>query len=133
MLLAGSLAGCGGSGGPSPYSLARTRSCFHGEGVPAVQVTNRALPGSQGNLLISLGARFGLAQVYLVFGRDAKEAAATENHAVDLAESTFKARSLYMSRSAVRAGVEVTRNVFVYSASGPIAENVRGAIHSCLR
>jgi hypothetical protein len=131
LIVTGALAGCGG--GSSGYSLARTQACFKSKGFEAVALTNRALPGSGGNLRISLGPNFGMQDVFIVFGRNAKEANATELRAVNLTEKSLTQRHLLMPRSAIRAGVEVTRNVFYYSDTGPIAQNVRDDVQSCLR
>ena len=131
LIVTGALAGCGG--GSSGYSLARTQACFKSKGFDAVSQTNKALPGTGGNLRISLGPNFGMEDVYLVFGRNAKEASQTETRAVNLTEQTFQKRHLLMPRSAIVAGVEISRNVFYYSDSGPIAQNVRNDVQSCLR
>ncbi len=131
-VLVGALAGCGG-GSSSTYSLAKSRACFTGKGFQAQAVVNRSLPGSGGDLRIAMGPKFGMEYVFLVFGRNASEATATENHAVDLTEKTFAQRQLVMPRSAVLAGVEVIKNVFFYSNSGPISQDVRNDIQQCLR
>jgi hypothetical protein len=128
---AGALAGCGGGG--NNYALAPTKACFVKRGYPAVAQSNHALPGSGGNLRISLGPVYGLQEVFVVFGRDATEAKAIENRAVDLAERTFAARNLVFPRSAVLAGVQRHGNVFYYSVTGPISELVRNLIQACLR
>jgi hypothetical protein len=127
---AGVLAGCGGGG--THYSLTPTKACFEKHGYPAVAQTNRALPGSGGNLRIALGPAYGMEEVFVVFGRDATEARSIEKRAVDLAERTFAARNLVFPRRAVLAGVQLHGNVFYYSATGPISVFVRNLIQGCL-
>ena len=138
-LVAGSLAlgivvavsGCGG--GSSTYSLARTEACFKSKGFDAKPLANHFLPGAGGNLRIALGPNYGYQYVFMVFGRNSGDAMANENKAVELALKSFKAKNLIMSRADVLAGVEVNRNVFYYSNSGAIAQNVRDAVQQCLR
>jgi hypothetical protein len=131
LVAAGALAGCGGGG--THYSLPATKACFTKQGYPVLAQANHALPGSGGNLRISLGPGYGMEEVFVVFGRDSTEAKAIESRAVDLAEKTFAARNLVLPRNAVLAGVRVSGNVFYYSSTGPISELVHTLIQSCLR
>jgi hypothetical protein len=130
LIVVGTVAGCGGA---SSYSLARTQACFEKKGFQAVAVSNHVLAGSGGDLRIALGPAFGGEYVFLVFGHDGREATATEQRAVALAQKTFAARHLIFPRSAILAGVDVSRNVFYYSDSGPISQDVRVHVQACLR
>ena len=123
-------AGCGG--GSSGYSLSKTEACFKKDGFSAVQETNHALPGSEGNLRVGLGPSYGMQDVFLVFGKNGKEANATENKAVELAEKAFKARNVYFPKSDVLAGVRVDKNVFYYSDTSAISQVVRKNVEACL-
>ena len=124
-------AGCGGSGG-SGYSLSKTAACFKKEGFTAIEQVNHALPGTEGNLRVGLGPSYGDQYVFLVFGKDPKEAAATESKAVTLAEKSFKARDVSYPKSAVLAGVRVDKNVFYYSDTNAISQIVRKNVETCL-
>jgi hypothetical protein len=131
VVLVAAIAGCGGRS--STYSLTRTQSCFKGKGVPAVVDINHALEGSGGDLEVSIGTPPALTDVFIVFGRDAKEAASIESRAVNLAEKSLTARHLNFPRSAVLAGVQLNKNVFYYSDTEAVSETVRDAIDACLR
>ena len=124
-------AGCGGSGS-SGYSLDKTAACFKKSGFTATPQVNHALPGSQGNLRVALGPSYGNQYVFIVFGKDAKEATATENKAVALAEKSFKARDVVFPKSEVLAGVRTDKNVFYYSDTNAISQIVRKDVESCL-
>jgi hypothetical protein len=123
-------AGCGG--GSSGYSLSKTEACFKKDGFTAVEQANHALPGSEGNLRVGLGPSYGTQYVFLVFGKNTKEATATEKKAVALAEKSFKARNVYFPRSAVLAGVRIDKNVFYYSDTTAISQIVRKNVEACL-
>jgi hypothetical protein len=123
------LAGCGG--GAHGYTLAASKACFSKDGYLSASVTNQALPGSGGDLRVSFSLP-GAEDVYLVFGRDAKEAMALEGHAVALAERSFASHHEIFPRSAVLAGVQVSGNVFYYSATGAISQSERTKVAACL-
>jgi hypothetical protein len=126
-------AGCGGSGGSSGgYSLDKTAACFKKSGFTATTQVNHVLPGSQGNLRVALGPSYGNQYVFLVFGKDSKEAAQTEDKAVALAEKAFKARDVVFPKSEVLAGVQVDKNVFYYSDTNAISQIIRKHVRSCL-
>jgi hypothetical protein len=125
-------AGCGGGSGSSGYSLDKTASCFKKNGFAATSQVNHVLPGSEGNLRVALGPSYGNQYVFIVFGKDAKEATATENKAVALAEKSFKARDMVFPKSAVLAGVRTDKNVFYYSDTNAISQIVRKDVESCL-
>jgi hypothetical protein len=124
------VSGCGGSSG---YSLASTEACFKSKGYQADPLANQVLPGARGNLRISLGPNFGDEYVFVVFGRSHGDAVATENKAVDLTLKAFEKRNFLYTRAEVLAGVDISRNVFYYSDSEPIALNVHDAVQQCLR
>lgn len=145
--IAVALAGCGGgsksgssstsktsttASGPS-FTLARTAACFKGESLSAVPLANKYLPGSGGNLRVKLGKNFGYEYLFIVFDGSHTAAVATENAAADLAMKSFAKKRLVMSRADVLAGVRVSRNVFYYSNSGAIPQNVSVAVQKCLR
>jgi hypothetical protein len=127
--IAAAVSGCGGS---SSYSLKSTEACFNGKGLKAVPLANRYLPGSGGNLRVALGKNYGYLYVYMVFDHSHTDAVATETKAVNLALASFKKKNLVMSRADVLAGVELNRNVFYYSNSGAIPQNVNLAVQQCL-
>jgi hypothetical protein len=131
VVVVAAIAGCGGGG--STYSLARTQACFKGKSIPAVVDVNHALEGSGGDLEVSIGTAPEFTDIFIVFGRNAKEALAIENRAVNLAEKSLTARHLTYPRSAVLAGVQLKKNVFYYSDSEAVSETVRDAIDACLR
>jgi hypothetical protein len=139
-------AGCGG-GGSSGYSLDKTKSCLETQGYTATSIANKYLPGSGGNLRVQLtsdkakalapNAPRGLAQpdefVFLVFGKSPAEAQKTETHAVNLAISSLRAKGLILDRPAALQAVQVEKNVFIYSASGPLTQPERNAVTACLK
>ncbi len=141
-------AGCGGggSGGSSGYSLSSTRTCLQKAGFEAAAVGNDELPGAGGNLRVKLTNKVGLLDpaaahgggpeneyVFLVFAKDPAAALVTERKALDLALQSFHSRGLLMTRSAAKQGVGLTKNVFYYSASGPLTKDERTKVSSCLR
>ncbi len=132
-LALGMVAGVAGCGGSSTYSLAHTESCFKGKGYQAVPLANQLLPGANGNLRIALGPNFGDEYVFIVFGRSHDDAVMTENKAVGLALKAFEKRDLLYTRAEVLQGVDISRNVFYYSDTQPIALNVRTTVQQCLR
>ncbi|MBV8599354.1 MAG: hypothetical protein JO017_11075, partial [Actinobacteria bacterium] len=71
--------------------------------------------------------------VYIVFGRDRAEAVRTESKAVRLAIQSLNARGLLATPATVRAGVQVTKNVFYYSPTGALTQAERSKIEACLR
>jgi hypothetical protein len=125
-------AGCGGSSSGSGYNLEKTAACFKQNGFTATSQVNHVLPGSQGNLRVGLGPSYGNQYVFIVFGKDSKEATATENKAVALAEKSFKARDVVFPKSEVLAGVRVDKNVFYYSDTNAISQIVRKDVENCL-
>lgn len=133
LLALGIVAAVSGCGGSSTYSLARTEACFKSKGYQAEPVASRVLPGAGGNLRIALGPNFGYEYVFMVFDGSHGDAVATENKAVDLALNAFQKRRLLYTRAEVLAGVDISRNVFYYSDTEPIALNVRTAVQQCLR
>ena len=121
------------------YTLAATQSCLRTGGVPTLAAANHSLPGSGGNLevFIRAGSR-GVFKpdsynVFLVFGRDATDAYKIRKHAVDLTMQSFAAQSVTYTRRYVLDGVELRGNVFYYSSQGPLSEEERSKIDSCLR
>jgi hypothetical protein len=124
------VSGCGGS---STYSLSRTETCLKGKGYQAVALANQLLPGAGGNLRLALGPNFGDEYVFMVFAGNHGDALATENKAVDLALKAFQKRNLIYTRAEILAGVVISRNVFYYSDTQPIAQDVRDAVQPCLR
>ena len=147
VILAVAAAGCGGGGsGSSGYSLSSTRACLQKAGFGAVAVGNDELPGAGGNLRVKLTNKIGLLDpnapsgggpeneyVFLVFAKDPAAALATERKALDLALQSFHSRGLLMTRAAAKQGVGLTKNVFYYSASGPLTKDERTKVGSCLR
>jgi hypothetical protein len=133
LLALGIVAAVSGCGGSSNYSLASTQACFKSKGYQAEPLANHTLPGAGGNLRIALGPNFGDEYVFVVFGRSHGDAVATENKAVDLTLTAFVKRRMLYTRADVLAGVDISRNVFFYSDSEPIALNVQTAVQQCLR
>jgi hypothetical protein len=148
VMLAVAAAGCGGggSGGSSGYTLSSTKACLQKAGFGAVAVGNDELPGAGGNLRVKLTNKVGLLNpsapsgggpeneyVFLVFAKDPAAALATERKALDLALQSFHSRGLLMTRSAAKQGVGLTKNVFYYSAAGPLTKDERTKVGSCLR
>ncbi len=140
-------AGCGGGSSGGTYTLDAARSCFQKAGLKANTTTNRYLPGALGYLQVEFESAKNAAlnpganlqgrspqnqDVFLVFEKDAAGALATENKAVTLAVRSLRSQGNLMTRSAVLAGVGLTRNVFFYSATGALTKNERTKVASCL-
>ncbi|MBV8079761.1 MAG: hypothetical protein JO186_05220 [Actinobacteria bacterium] len=137
--------GCG-SAGNGGYTLHATQSCLEKKGYDTAVLTNQSLPGSRGNLRIRVNKGIPLLNpvtangsvlpdtwVYIVFGRDRAEAVRTESKAVRLAIQSLNARGLLATPATVRAGVQVTKNVFYYSPTGALTQAERSKIEACLR
>jgi hypothetical protein len=126
------LAGCGGSKhaatvAPGGYTLAATQKCLDtASGIHAYAFRNKVVSGSAGELRVTFG--YGLAWIYMVFGRDAHEAKAIEGRAV-----AATVQHEHIRAQTVRAGVRVRRNVFYYSDSGPVTVIEGSKIDGCLR
>jgi hypothetical protein len=145
-VLAIAVAGCGGGGGGSDaYTLAATKACFTKGGFPAQELANRYLPGTGGNLrvrisrnehrVIAPGGVKGLVArdyVFLVFQKDPAAALETQEKAVTLAVKSLASQSVLITRTAVRRGVGLTKNVFFYSATGALTKSERARVASCL-
>jgi hypothetical protein len=145
-VLAIAVAGCGGGGGGSDaYTLAATKTCFTKGGFPAQELANRYLPGAGGNLrvrisrnehrVIAPGGVKGLVArdyVFLVFQKDPAAALETQEKAVTLAVKSLASQSVLITRTAVRRGVGLTKNVFFYSATGALTKSERARVASCL-
>jgi len=116
---------------PTHYTLAKTQACFLGAGLKAVPVPNNALPSSEGHLEVTLRRGFG--NIYIAFGRDAKEALAVKGRAVQLAVNTLKAHHAGLPRAYVVASVRLKANVFYYSDQGAVTVEAQQTIESCLR
>ena len=143
-------AGCGGgSGGGSngAFTLAATQSCLKKAGYATGTVTNRYLPSDGGDLRVRLskkpdlltpGAAPGSTSssdeyVFLLFSKTPAAALKIREKAVTLAVQSFEHESVLLTRAAARAGVGLTKNVFFYSASGPLTQDERTKVASCLR
>jgi hypothetical protein len=140
------LAGCGG-GRRDAYSLEKTKACLEQAGYQAVALKNRYLPGSGGNLRVQLdegsnkllvpnqpnGSVASREYVFLVFGADEAAAEATRKKAIDLAVESLREAGRPMTRTAVRDGVAVDKNVFYYSAAGALTDDERHKVAACLR
>ncbi len=139
--------GCGGGHGSDTYTLSATQACLKKARFQATVAANRFLPGSAGNLRVQLtnSANTLLAPsnlsggestdefVFLVFDKNAAQALATQEKAVTLAVQSTEHQSILMTRSAARAGVGLTKNVFYYSDNGALTPGERTKITSCLR
>jgi hypothetical protein len=141
-LLALAAAGCGGSSADG-YSLKATQSCFAKAGYATSELPNRYLPGSQGNLRVRLlkgpellqpsaQGRTSLGYVFLVFGKDQKEAQATQAKAVHLTVISLHANGRLITASQARRSVGLTKNVFFYSATGALTAQQRAKVAGCL-
>ena len=128
-ILSVSAAGCGGSSKPR-FDLASTLRCINakGHGVKAFPYTNalKPLTGSGGELRVVFP--FGLAWIYMVFGKDPAEAQAIEKRAV-----TIAATREYLAPATVLAGVRLDANVFYYADAGPVTAVEDSHIRACLR
>jgi hypothetical protein len=125
------LAACGDSKHaavePGGYTLAATMRCLDASsGVHAYTFHNKAVQGSGGELRVTFG--YGLAWIYMAFGRDAEEAHAIEQRAVATAVGHE-----HIQAQTVQAGVRLRRNVFYYSDSGPVTVVEGSKIDRCLR
>jgi hypothetical protein len=117
--------------GSSLYTLAKTRSCLIAAGHPAVATANPALPASGGHLTVTLIRGFG--EIYIAFGKNAKEALAIRDRAVELALRSLAAHHAGLPRSEIIAGTRTNRNVFYYSSLGAVSLESAGLIDPCLR
>ena len=127
------------------YSLSSTQSCLQKAGYQATAIANRSLPGTGGNLRVHLAkggpallapnnttGRVLTGYVFLVFQDDPAAALATENKAVAKTVQTLKGMGALITRTAVKNGVGLAKNVFYYSASGPLTSDQRTKVTTCL-
>jgi hypothetical protein len=141
LLVALAATACGSN--HNSYSVGATQSCFGKQGYAAAKLANRYLPGSHGNLRVrlvkgpallqprSLG-RTSLGYVFLVFGKNAKEAQTTENKAVALTVTSLHANGRLITAAQVRRTVGLKKNVFFYSATGALTAQQRARVARCL-
>jgi len=129
------------------FTIDKTRPCFEKAGLKATLTSNRYLPGAAGYLQVefasaknalldpaaNLSGRSPQNQdVFLIFAKDEAGALVDENKAVRLAIRSLRAQGSVMTRTAVVAGVGLTKNVFYYSATGALTKGERTKVESCL-
>jgi hypothetical protein len=141
-LLVFPLAPATGPAAAAHYTLQATEGCLRAAGYTAARDANPSLEGSEGNLKVFFpsggaavppsGAHGGF-NVYVVFGRDPREAYAIRHHAVDLTMKSFAAEGVTYTRHYVLEGVQLTANAFVYSSQGPLTSTERSRVDACLR
>jgi hypothetical protein len=117
--------------GSSQYTLLNTQTCFVAHGYKAVAVTDKALPSSGGQLYVTLKQR-GFGHIYIDFGRNAAEALAIRQRAMDLAEGSLKAHHAGEPLVQLLSGVRVQKNVFFYSDQGAVTVEAQQEIDTCL-
>jgi hypothetical protein len=111
------------------YSRVRTQRCLNAQpGLHAYNnPNNQVVMGSGGELRVTFG--FGRDWIYVAFGKDAAEARAIRERAVEAATS----HNAKLDRKTVLASVRLKRNVFYYADGGPVTIAEGRQIEACLR
>jgi ABC-type phosphate transport system substrate-binding protein len=109
------------------YSLKATQRCLDNAGKHAYLHHDSVVSGTGGGLRVVFGG--GFQWIYMVFGQDAKEAAAIRDRAV----AATLSHEHGLARKTVLAGVRLHGNVFYYSDGGPVSQVEGSQIESCLR
>lgn len=127
------------------YTLSATKACLTKAGFGTAALANTFLPGAGGNLRVRLsnvipvlrpdaprGTVIPNQYVFLVFQKSSSDAVKTEKKAIAVAIKNLNAEGLIVTSAYVKKGVELMKNVFIYSPTGALTQSQREKVGSCL-